>query len=659
MRGDITSPTAVVNRRPARFRAVTRAAAATVAAVALSTGGAFALPASAEPVTVETSLAEHTNPAVQVITTEYQATASLGRIQFSKAGQQLVVRAYVKLLHREFGAAGFVSYIFDRAQRDPAYYFAETGAKRTQKLSAQFVGSGFIASPDGYVLTARHVVTPDAQVKTMFAQAGAANFARADANALLKDFAKFDLSTGAMNNIVRTVNGFAQAKVHVTVGAPKVAVRLGVASATGQRVGQNQPAEVVFRSDPALGADVAVLRIRVNGQLPTVPLGSDSPQQGDEVYINAFPAAATYLKDFDKASQLQPTLSKGSITALKNTSGGTPILQTDANAMPGSSGGAAFDDKGEVIGMLVSGAVDANGSGVGQNYLMPLDVIKDALTRSGANPSESQTSAIYDQALTDYHQEYYRKALGEFQQVKDLFPAQAYVGDIHHQVTDRHRPGQGQDARRSAAGRVRVRARYADDHRRDRRPGADRGRGHRAAGGPAPVSQGARHGRCRPSAGPACPAGLRRLWLLRGRLPGPRLRRPARRPVVRTGARCSADVRPAGVVADPATDADDDASAGEPGNGWSAGVPAGTGLASGRPGRPGVRAGSGRVPAAGLNGPARARKTSADPTATMRSDPPMSSAGPARPPGPNERGETGPRFRLAPLVWLGPIRRRS
>ncbi|HET9647872.1 MAG TPA: trypsin-like peptidase domain-containing protein [Microlunatus sp.] len=429
MRGDIsTNPTSAPSRRLSRYRALTRTAAATVAAAAIATGGALVVPAQAAPITTETRLAEQTNPAVQVITTEYRATVKLGRIQFSKAGQQLVLRAYVKYLHGDFGAAGFVSYIFDRAQRDPAQYLTETGKKRTQKLGAQFVGSGFIATPDGYVVTARHVVTPDSQVKKMFAQAGASAFAKADATALLKDFAKFDLSTGAMKSIVRTVNGFAQAKVHVDLGQPKVAVRLGVASATGQRIGQNQPAEVVFRSDPALGADVAVLRIRVDGQLPTVPLGTESPQQGEQVYINAFPAAATYLKDFSKASQLQPTLTQGSITALKNTAGGTPILQTDANAMPGSSGGAAFDEKGQVVGMLVSGAVDANGSGVGQNYLMPLDVITDALTRSGAKPATSETTAIYNQALADFHDEYYSKALGEFQQVKALFPAHAYVG---------------------------------------------------------------------------------------------------------------------------------------------------------------------------------------------------------------------------------------
>ncbi|WP_344805405.1 trypsin-like peptidase domain-containing protein [Microlunatus ginsengisoli] len=398
-----------------------------MAATALS-AGMWVVPASANPPTTETKLAEYTNPAVQIITTEYHATVKLGRIEFSKAGQQLIVRAYVKLLRREFGAGGFISYIFDRAQRDPARYLKETGRKRTQKLSAQFVGSGFIANRDGYVITARHVVTPDADVKKLFAESGAANFARADSKAWLKEFAKFDLSTGAMRNIVRTMSGFAQAKVHVDLGRPIVAVRLGVASGTGQRVGKNQPAEVVFRSDPALGADVAVLRIRVDGSLPTVPLGSDSPQQGEQVYINAFPAAATYLKDFSKASQLQPTLTKGSITALKTTSGGTPILQTDANAMPGSSGGAAFNEDGQVVGILVWGATDQNGSGAGQYYLMPLDVIKDALSRSGADlTTPSQTTVIYDRALDDFHSEYYSKALGEFQQVKALFPAHAYV----------------------------------------------------------------------------------------------------------------------------------------------------------------------------------------------------------------------------------------
>lgn len=413
--------------RPRRGRLRKPAAALAVAGVLV--GGLLGAPAAAEPVTAETRVGEYTNPAVHIVTTQYDAKVKLRQIDWSDEGYQLFFRAYRKFQAGQLSASSFWGYVFDRAQRDPSRYLKETGKTRTLKYSIQYVGSGFVATPDGYVVTARHVVTPDAAVKATFARAGAADFGKSEAAAFIKEWEDLDMSTGAMNSIRRTMTGFAAAKVKVDLGRPKVAVRLGVASASGSREGKNQPAEVVHRSNPDLGADVAVLRIRVEGgvELPTVSLSDTKPQQGEPVYINAFPAAATYLKDFSKASQLQPTLTKGMITAPKYTEGGIELLQTDANAMGGSSGGAALDPDGNVIGMLVAGAEDEQGP-VGQNYLMPVDVIRAALAQSGAKLVPSQTSVVYNDALNDFHNEYYSRAKGKFEQVKLRFPGHAYVG---------------------------------------------------------------------------------------------------------------------------------------------------------------------------------------------------------------------------------------
>ncbi len=45
-----------------------------------------------------------------------------------------------------------------------------------------------------------------------------------------------------------------------------------------------------------------------------------------------------------------------------------------------------------MIGMVVSGAVDEKGSSLGEGYLMPLDSIRGALARSGAEPNPGQTT---------------------------------------------------------------------------------------------------------------------------------------------------------------------------------------------------------------------------------------------------------------------------
>ena len=208
------------------------------------------------------------------------------------------------------------------------------------------------------------------------------------------------------------------------MSAPKAWVILGTASADGSRVGKEYPADVVYKSGSDLGEDVAIVRIRVDGQLPSLPLASAAAIQGDTMYLNGFPA----LPDDSEAAALQPTLTDGQITAIKPNFAGLQILQHNATASPGASGAPALNQAGEVIGILVSGARDENGSPLGENYLMPLDSVRGALARSGATPVPGQTTIVYNQGLNDFYANHYSKALEEFRQVKELFPAHAYVG---------------------------------------------------------------------------------------------------------------------------------------------------------------------------------------------------------------------------------------
>jgi serine protease Do len=66
-----------------------------------------------------------------------------------------------------------------------------------------------------------------------------------------------------------------------------------------------------------------------------------------------------------------------------------PYYQTDAVINKGNSGGPAFNEQGEVIGMAVAGVFAKDGAGMGINYLIPIDealraVIEDAPAASPA-----------------------------------------------------------------------------------------------------------------------------------------------------------------------------------------------------------------------------------------------------------------------------------
>ena len=397
-------------------------AAGLVGAVATlgSVTGAFA-----EPVSPETFVAERTNPAVQLVVTEFTATVSVRPTDFNNTGVALLRYAEQKWSYGELrSASDVIAYVFERIADNPTLYLREVGEAYTKSLDSYSFGTGWVADPSGYLVTAKHVVTADAEVKQSFAQEGVKAFATTDANSWIKFYKEHDLSNDAKTYIKAAVSAFYAKKLKLRMSAPKAWVILGTASADGSRVGKEYPADVVYKSGSDLGEDVAIVRIRVDGQLPSLPLASAAAIQGDTMYLNGFPA----LPDDSEAAALQPTLTDGQITAIKPNFAGLQILQHNATASPGASGAPALNQAGEVIGILVSGARDENGSPLGENYLMPLDSVRGALARSGATPVPGQTTIVYNQGLNDFYANHYSKALEEFRQVKELFPAHAYVG---------------------------------------------------------------------------------------------------------------------------------------------------------------------------------------------------------------------------------------
>lgn len=275
----------------------------------------------------------------------------------------------------------------------------------------------------GYLATARHVVTADGNTKQDFVRRGAAAFAADETKIWKKIYAEYGVSDGTVEVIRKAMTAYATARATVAMSPPKVSVVLGVASADGSRTGKRQPAEVVYRSNPELHADIALLRIRGLTQLPTVSLAEGSLPQGAPVYLNCFPA----LPDRSEAALLTPTMTDGRVTALKPNEGGIVEMQTDAQASPGCSGGAGLNQEGNVVGVLVSGAVDGKGDSLGQFYLMPVDLVREALQSRNIPVAVSLTTQEYDQALAAYSRDYYTQALGRFTQVRSLYPPHPYV----------------------------------------------------------------------------------------------------------------------------------------------------------------------------------------------------------------------------------------
>ena len=375
-------------------------------------------------------LAARTYPGVQLVEVDYAATLSVPDATVDQVALNRLIRKLA--LEAATGGIGTTEAelrkaAVDEIAKDPFAIFKPTKTLQSVKAELTGFGTGFVINPEGYMVTAAHVVNADpAELKQQFALSGLQSFTKQ---------AIADLGSGYTPEEIEKLGGALQkwfAK-YLTVGAISkvVSAQLGVAVAGFQKTTKGKPVDIINVGEPYPGKDVAILKLDGESHVPTLPLGEDADvQQGDTLHVAGYPAASTFYSGLSKDSQLQPTITDGPLTAIKKSTTGSPIFQTQAPASPGNSGGPVLDGKGNVVGILVASAVDDGGTALeGQEFVIPISVVREKLKQNNVTAAPSDTTTAYATALGSYFNKYYSQAMPDLQRVKALYPAHPYVTD--------------------------------------------------------------------------------------------------------------------------------------------------------------------------------------------------------------------------------------
>lgn len=189
--------------------------------------------------------------------------------------------------------------------------------------------------------------------------------------------------SGAGTGMVLTASGRVLTNSHVVQGT--TALRVTVASSEA-----SYAATVVGRDAER---DVALLQLAGAGDLATITPDDHELDEGDGVVAVGNAQGQGYLT----AAPGTVTDTDASVSAATGDAGGSEelagVLETDAAAEPGDSGGPLFDEEDEVVGMTTAGS-DSNGSRGATGSVSFAIGVDDALAVADQIASGSESGSV-------------------------------------------------------------------------------------------------------------------------------------------------------------------------------------------------------------------------------------------------------------------------
>ncbi len=209
------------------------------------------------------------------------------------------------------------------------------------------------------------------------------------------------------------------------VARPQITVLLSSGVKLGAKVLKFSAPPSLDRANrplPDSGRDLALLQV-ASGVYPALAVSTREPQIGDGVHILGFPGVVLSHELLNESATLEASVNQGTVSGFKQDVIGQDVVQTDAPAAHGNSGGPAIRDDAEALGVMDFVSLSSTGAiEQGFNFLIPAKDVLKFLQGTDVKPGESAFNTEWAAGLSLLFNERYSAAAVRIREANRLQP---------------------------------------------------------------------------------------------------------------------------------------------------------------------------------------------------------------------------------------------
>ena len=366
-------------------------------------------------------------PGIVMIRTEYSANVYVNSMKMDNKAFNALLDSIQKLDHGGgVSAEQKLDIVLREMNQRPGRFFQTTFdyIKQVEQITA--TGTGFFITDNGYVATNCHLIEREnAFIRRQFILSAFQQITDASISALENSWATH-FTEQQRSLLYNTYASVYSRLFSMILYDLKKNIYVVYRSDSERGPGsEKKPARIVVKGEPMPGKDIAILKIETGREMPVLTIADPRlPQVGEQLFVYGYPGPVTNNDFVAVESAIEPTLTTGIVSAIKNSVRGWPVIQMDANINHGSSGGPVCNEKGEVIGLTTFGSLENTGGlAAGLNFAVPIAILNEYLDTAGITPRAGRSSLLFARAMAFYDGRHYQAALKNFEAVHQLNPS--------------------------------------------------------------------------------------------------------------------------------------------------------------------------------------------------------------------------------------------